>query len=245
MCHGNGFSIRPACCFKLKIYTHTHTYGQSLEYFPCLQFSLTEKFDLCCPTLQLGLGSRLRLSLLLCISIGFVQLSSLDRVGSKNIAHTPHCTFTANRIHISLDLQSSQKAPYKLLTFLPPLSPLPLPPSAATPFACRLCHCVRPACSLSLHMNGQLHARSTLSPRGTSHVSLCCAVCIHCQRAWLRCGTRGAGQSVHDLIIIARCTCTCTADGSGGDCICIWHVAADEVACHVVLGRGYVEARSL
>lgn len=24
VCHGNGFSIRPACCFKLKIYTHTH-----------------------------------------------------------------------------------------------------------------------------------------------------------------------------------------------------------------------------
>lgn len=24
VCHGNGFSIRPACCFKLKIYTHTN-----------------------------------------------------------------------------------------------------------------------------------------------------------------------------------------------------------------------------
>lgn len=80
VCHGNGFSIRPACCFKLKIYTHTqpYTHWQRLEYFPCLQFSLTEKFDLCGPTLQLGLGSRLRLSLFLCIFIGFVQLSSLD-----------------------------------------------------------------------------------------------------------------------------------------------------------------------
>lgn len=135
-----------------------------MEYFPCLQFSLTEKFDLCGPTLQLGLGSRgLRLSLFLCIFIGFVQLSSLDRVGSKNIAHTPHCTFTANRIHISLDLHKLTEGPVATSSFAPPS-------------ACQLCHCARPACSLSLHMNGQLHARSTLSPRGTSHVSLCFAV---------------------------------------------------------------------
>lgn len=131
-----------------------------------MQFSLTEKFDLCGPTFQLGLGSRLRLSLFLCIFIGFVQLSSLDlelvaqilrirRIArSQQIEFTFPWTYKAHRRPRSNFLRS----------FLLLLLPLLL-----------LCHCARPACSLSLHMNGQLHARSTLSPRGTSHVSLCCA----------------------------------------------------------------------
>lgn len=37
VCHGNGFSIRPACCFKLKIYTHTHT-GSARNIFHVCSF---------------------------------------------------------------------------------------------------------------------------------------------------------------------------------------------------------------
>lgn len=206
-----------------------------MEYFPCLQFSLTEKFDLCGPTLQLGLGSRgLRLSLFLCIFIGFVQLSSLDRVGSKNIAHTPHCTFTANRIHISLDLHKLTEGPVATSC---------VPPSFS--FCCpSFCLSALPLCATSL-LPLAAHERPitrTFHSLATRHVArfavLCCAVLCASIAKGRRCAvaaTRGAGQSVHDLIIIARCTCTCTADGSGGgDCICIWHVAADEVACHIV-----------
>lgn len=153
-------------------------------------------------------------------------------VGSTNIAHTPHCTFTANRIHISLDLQSSAEDP--VATSCAPSS---------FSYCPSFCLSALPLCATSL-LPLAAHERPitrTFHSLVTRHVArfavLCGAVCIHCQRAWLLRGVCEAGQSVHDLIIIARCTCTCKTDGGGGgggDCICIWHVAADEVACHVV-----------
>lgn len=92
-------------------------------------------------------------------------------VGSTNIAHTPHCTFTANRIHISLDLQSSAEGPVASSFAAYSFSYCP-----------SLCLSALPLCATSL-LPLAAHERPitrTFHSLATRHVALfavlCCAV---------------------------------------------------------------------
>jgi len=100
---GDFSSIRSACCFKLKIHTHSLAHTLSWNTFHVCSFRWPKIWFM-------PLGAYF---LYLCIFIGFVQLLAMDFY--ENIAHTPHCTFTANRILIFL-ATLSKLCPRKMVT---------------------------------------------------------------------------------------------------------------------------------
>lgn len=226
---GYAFSIHPACCFKLKIYTHTHTEA-ALEYFPCLQFSLTEKFDLCARTCSLDLPwacgwasvSLISLSSFLCIFIGFVQLSTLAGwlvakiLCIRRIARSQQIEFTFSQTQSAHRGRHSKRAELLVSPCSTPTPRLPLATCLSTPFL---------LWSLALAAHERPITRTFHAARRTF------AVCIHCQGRGVGCGegvTPSGHGSVSSWLDYHRPLHLHSADG---DCICIWHVAADEVAC--------------